>query len=511
VDELDKAIADGKAPAMTVIPLRGALIHMEIPYKQQIEEVKRALRLTSAADARAWTIYDGYEVQRKETVYGPDGTIDKELSSDWKDYNFEEQYQERINARKMADTFEDPYLSLFLRYDMALALPLPQLVSELGAYPPIRLENIVGSIRKLKESGKAKVSPSEMAERLRGVTPRRDIYKQVNGSENGTGSLYQGLNAPGSGPPKKGSGPANATGKGPMTYTPGVSDPSNTNALAPDELETLLLRFIDVNVEPGVTYQYRVRLRMLNPNYKKTAEVTNPAFAEPEVLKGPWVEIGDKITIPAEQHMYAADLVKYREGIEKLYPKEIERKRLKLELKDDQAVIEICKWLAEVRPDAGKREPVGAWIVADIPVGRGEYIGRKQYVRLPLWSSEAQAYVLREINTTAKTTTAQQHPKGWLVDFSTPPLDVLVDYEGGRVLTTRGGKTVTEDVGTELLILTGDGKLIVRKSLADESNGERKAIVNVWSKWLALVESRKAETTDSPTGPNNFAPRPGGP
>ena len=502
LEDLDKAMEKGEAPAMTVVPLRGALIHMEVPYKKQIEEVKRALRLPSSADAKNWAIYDGYEVQRRETEIGEDG---KEKFTNWADYKYEEQYQELINSRKLADQIEEGYMSYFIRYDMALPLPLPQLVSELGSYPKIRLENITNIINKLRAAGTKAVSPSETVERLKGLGPRRSIYSPQTGDQTGASQIYAG---PGgvTGPAPSGK-KASGTEGPQLQYKPGSADPSSANAATPDDVDYLLLRFIDVNVEPGKTYEYRIRLRMLNPNFGKKNEVTNPAYADTEVLFGPWTLINQPITIPPEQYMYAADNVKYREAVERNYPREIERKRLQLQLKDDQAVVEICRWLAEVRVDAGKREPVGAWVVADIPVGRGEYIGRKQYIKLPLWSSENKAYILREINTTAKTTVTQQHPKGWMVDFANGPLDILVDFEGGRVKTP-SSKVIVEDVATELLVLSSDGKLSVRKSLVDENDPERKQIVNVWTKWVADVENRKTTEAAAEGNPSNLAPRP---
>ncbi|MDT1107490.1 hypothetical protein, partial [Pseudomonas aeruginosa] len=76
-----------------------------------------------------------------------------------------------------------------------------------------------------------------------------------------------------------------------------------------------------------------------------------------------------------------------------------------------------------------QREPVGAGVVAEMPVGRGEFVGRKQYIKLPLWSAESQQYQLREVGDKVLKGKLQQ-PRGWLVDFSTQ--SVLVDFEGGR-------------------------------------------------------------------------------
>src|SRR5204863_1389920 len=101
----------------------------------------------------------------------------------------------------------------------------------------------------------------------------------------------------------------------------------------------------------------------------------------------------------------------------------------------------------------------------------GEYIGKKTYVKLPLWSSADTAYVLREVSDKVLPK-AKEQPKGWLVDFGTR--SVLVDFEGGKVVTKAGGRTITEDVATELLVLRADGKLVVRSSALDEQDPVRK-------------------------------------
>ncbi len=510
IEDLDKEMANGKIPAMTVIPFEAVIIHAEIPYKKQIEEIKRALRLSSNADAMKWgPIYDGYEVQRKVSRV-VNGQLEE--VSGWSPYQFEDTYQEKVNSKKLADTIEGGFLSFFLRYEMALALPLPQLVTELGSYPDIRLENINNTIKKLKESGQKNVQPSDTLERLRGRKPRNEMYQLQSAGDTGASAFYTGLGGPGA-PPKQMSGTGTGTPPALMAYRPGMMDSSNTNSATPVEIDQLLLRFVDVDVIPGLTYEYQIRLRMLNPNFDRPTEVANPVYAKAEVLYSPWVGFLDQITIPPKQFLYAADVATYRKSIEETYanardPKEREL-RDRLQVKDNQAVVEICEWKEQVRTDSGKREPVGAWIVADIPVARGEYIGRKQYVKLPLWSSETKSYVLREITSTAGKTGPKEptQPKGWMVDFSTSTPEILVDFEGGRVQTRLGSKTISEDVDSELLILDPrNGKLTIKKSIVDEADDKRKKIVGLWTKWITEVDKRKE---GGGAAGDNFAPKPG--
>jgi hypothetical protein len=275
------------------------------------------------------------------------------------------------------------------------------------------------------------------------------------------------------------------------------------------EIEHLLLRFIDPAVEPGLTYQYQIQLVLKNPNFGRKTEVSKPVDAEKEVLYSPWVQTAS-ITVPSETFLFATDWDAYGKKIKEEYDRERELQR-RLEAKEHQAVVETLSWMEQVRTgDGGKREPVGTWVVAEYPVGRGEFIGRKQYVKLPLWSSENMTYVLREIpdRVIPKIGTKEPaQPKGWLMDF-TNNKSILVDYEGGKTRTRVGTKEVTDEVATELLVLRGDGKLVVKRSEEAQQDPTRKEIVGKWEKWIAEVVSRRSLSSDDPGG---FAPRPPGP
>ena len=76
----------------------------------------------------------------------------------------------------------------------------------------------------------------------------------------------------------------------------------------------------------------------------------------------------------------------------------------------------------------------------------------------------------------------------WLVDFKTP--DILVDFQGGRIYTKPLNKPViTEDVETELLIVSPDGKLTVKKSHDDDKDSNRRQIAIEGPGILALNSS----------------------
>ena len=221
ISQLDAALKKQKAPAMTVIPVRMITIHAEIPLKKQIEEIRRALRLPNSAEAARWgPFYDGYEVQRRVSVMSPDGKL--EVTQDWADYNFEDQYREKINSLRAEDHLDNEYLANFMRYEMALALPLPELVEETGSkYPDIRLKNILDTIKKLQDANKGKVEPSELLKRVRGGTTRGELYSPQTGQQTGASEVWGGMEGgprmPGMGdttPPGGGFGPLAPPGVG---------------------------------------------------------------------------------------------------------------------------------------------------------------------------------------------------------------------------------------------------------------------------------------------------------
>lgn len=514
ISQLDAALKKQKVPAMTVIPVRMVTVHAEIPMKKQIEEIRRALRFKTTQEAAQWgPVYDGFRVKRRVTSFQNGEEI---VIQDWSDYDFEDAYRERIHALRGADHLDDGFYGYFFRYEMNLALPLPELVTETGAtYPNIRLKNTLETIKKLEDATKGKEDPSEIFKRVNKKGSRTELYQPQGGDETGANAFgaaglpeYGRLSTMTMSQPAGKSTPKGPTGAPANMFNP-FDAANNPNQAAPVEIDHLLLRFVDPAVDPGLTYQYQIQLVMKNPNFGRKAEVSKPADADKELLLSPWV-VTDPIPVPAETFLFATDWEAYTRKIREEYDREPQLKS-RLEAKEHQAVVETLSWMEQVRTgDGGKREPVGAWVVADYAVGRGEYIGRKQYVKLPLWSSENMSYVLRELPDKIVTRTGTKEtsqPKGWLMDF-TNNKSILVDFEGGKTRTRVGTKEVTDEIATEMLVLRGDGKLVIKRSTDAQTDSDRKEIVSKWENWLKEVVARKDGGGDDGSG---FAPRPPGP
>ncbi len=542
IEDIDKAMAAGKPPAATVIPLRMIVVHCSFPLKEQEEALRRALRMSPGSDLSAFIHFDGFEVRRRVVLPNGQALRTKNTDKDgWEDYNYEDRYAEIIHARKFGDHFDvDPndktgesqYIPYFLRYHEAMAVPLPALIPELGQYPKIRLPKIQENIKALVAQGAEKQTPTSLAQRLQKQQGKRDIFMPRSGEDTGAAAAGYGGETGGPGissrpsagptfgpPPVIGGGPGGmAPGTRPDPRNPGGAGPNDPNALPLVTLDHLLIRFVDCDVRPGYTYQYELRVRMENPVWGEQFQnmmANRTAAVDPKnkVLYGPWTRLGESLTVPYESFVYAVDPNEYNQKLSDTYPEKEAKPLVEMfKSKETEAVIQVLTWMEQVRTEAGGvREPVGAWVVANMPVGRGEYIGRKAVVQLPLWSSALTDYTLREVP--GKIVPASRleknptQPKGWLIDF-TGDKSVLVDFEGGKVRTRNPkGATIDEETATELLIVQSDGTLTVRNSATDMKDPLRVTLSDGWTKWLTEVKKRVA--SGGSTEPGNGFGRPG--
>lgn len=270
----------------------------------------------------------------------------------------------------------------------------------------------------------------------------------------------------------------------------------------------LLLRFLDPDIVPGHSYEYRIRVIMRNPNFGKDSLVSQPGFAKVERLESPWWTVPYTATIPPETYYYAVTPKSYEKKVKEKFEKNPAMQELLLP-KEGKTVIQIHNWAEEVRLNANAKEPIGTWIVAEVPVGPGEFIGRKHLVQLPTWSAERTAYALKELPGGIKLKPpAKDTPKGWLVDLTTD--SVLVDFEGGKFRGQVNNNSVQDESDVEMLIVRPDGSVSVRNSAADAAFAPRATREKHWDEWLKKAEEQGAHLSQPGMGaPGGFG-RPGG-
>jgi hypothetical protein len=494
-------------PAQTVRPLRMAVLALSFPYEAELKEYMRTLRLGSynavlgepseeVEEGQQGKLpafrFLGVNVERRIVdVTGKPLTNQHNRAKDgWEKIDVETSFKPwvMVSGKRIQQDEKD------LDPIELDGLVMPRLLqAREGQYRMIERELplITDTLEKLK-----KVKPDQPI-----ALPQQFNQDTLNVfSKSGAVSTKAGPAGVGK--------VTNPGAQGSEAFRPNLTTtgPNDKNAPAPVTPHHCLIRLVDVTIKPGTIYQYRVQVRMANPNFKRT-DVANPKYAEhPElgqvevnvdgkkewVHEDRWYQLPDNVSVPPERLYYAVD------------QKQLDLKDTNL-AKDyrcvgfstpydskHQAVFQIHRWLEDVAPTKREFTPVGEWGVAErIVVNRGEYIGRPVRIEVPVWMSDLDGFHLAANNL------ANRRINGIEVDFGSPVNEaILVDYEGGKLEHQRpGGVKVQEDTTVETLILSSDGRLLAHDSRSDTNNAERKNRVQAWRDRIKDVKEQKTGDT----------------
>ena len=414
---------EGKRLAITIYPQRMVILNAAFPYKEQMVEIARSLRLEKVADifTEAPPRFHGFVVERR--IVMRDGKPGK-----WQSVPVEESYKKTIYPRSLGDHDDAELRYVIAPPEHALTMLLPDLSPLNGRYPDVRLPSILRAIQKLRETGKPPGTP---------VFPK--------GSE------------------------------------------------LPDHI---LVRIVDNDVLPGSQYQYRIKVRLQNPNWVGVKPdkarydlVRRRADADVEIIDGPFVEMKETIRIPVEEYLYAIDPP---------LPDPKDPKNA-IQLKSGEALLQIQRWVS-VATIGGYREPVGDWIVADLVARRGTYLGGRQWIPIPIWSSEFNRYLHREMPAEKGSKLIR---RGIDMDPTVGgPRLVVADIQGGRQRLRTNLRTIEDESVVEVLLVDEDGRMQVRSSHVDSANPERARREETWRAWVEKVEKE----TPGISKPKTFDP-----
>jgi hypothetical protein len=269
-----------------------------------------------------------------------------------------------------------------------------------------------------------------------------------------------------------------------------------TEGVSPDKSpEKALIRFVDVDVKPGHTYQYMFKVKLRNPNFKKkTYEVASATMARKEFLESPFV-FTQPVHVGQQIFFYNVDQVLTEERQDFL-SKHIKRIDTTYPAPADKVPIQIHRFVMQVETK-GPPANVCDWAIAErVLVPRGEYIGHAMEVELPYWNKTLEEFDL--VNGRMDTFTRKKQGFA-VVDFSTRN-----DKEAqALVVDFRGGKTLAEESTTELLVLRKDGKLEVMNSRVDTDPQYPRALERITR--LEHMRTRVHDVKQPPQQPQ-FAP-----
>jgi hypothetical protein len=471
LEEVEKAKADQNTQfAEELYTGRMVLVQAAFPAKEQLELFRVALRKASLAEMVPLIDTDEFrfvnlDIQRREL--SPDG----QPVSDWEDYD-KQMKAELTRLLGVALDVDPPDQELvdnamIPRHGLCWPLPkleLPYRESDESRYPrPTEIASIKDSLDKLRKLAQEtnQRPPSELLNRIKGDVDVLDPFGSMK-TEQDSASQEQAK------PPAEG-------------------EKNPNGELEPVLPENVLVRFADLTVMPGHTYQYRVKVRAANPNYKKKTNLAYASLAKaPDLVANDWAEV-PPVKVPYDVNWYAMD------------------KRLD---SDHRATLQIQRWLDRWEAETPKERRVGDWVVWDnARFYRGEYIGRSSPVAVPAWSIEKDDFEIAAENP-SKASLASKVPVDFTVrhgNARSPAL--LVDVAGGRLEERVGTRSIKEDTPIQVLVLNPDGRLEMRSTLDDLEDKDRTARFDAYKKRIRDIQQGGGTRRQSLPGMNNL---PGG-
>jgi hypothetical protein len=498
IDDLEK-MQDAK-PAEDVRPVRMAIIVGSFPYKEQLEEFRQTLHYGSLAellsDPNSTPQFKGVEVERAEIKPG-----DTEDKLTWKPLTMNDFTQLILDAgRRWED--DAPELDPVIVDGLTMRRPL-QVPGRQGLYPTIEtnLKHIETTLADLKKAQQGTIAKPK--NRFKDASDL-DIFSKGDSADVG-------------GPPGMAGAAVGDTGaRRPMGVPmPAAGDTPGYDASAQLVVpEYLLMRFLDVTIEPGKAYRYRFRLRMANPNYGRK-DVAWASLATDKEIKSDTVMVDQTIQVPPELFYYAVDM-KTATGLDSQDDKDVQK-----QLWNDpnpttnQMAAQAHRWVENVYPDDKRPRDgyaVGDWCIAErMLLTRGEYLGKRVTVEVPIWD------VLSERFSLASLTVSGRKNKQKVPVFFGPEGQsdsVLVDFQGGmldynKIVGMEEDRPkytpVHDKAPVEMLTMSADGRLSAHRGDADMKDDQRRARVDTWRSRIKEIKDKdKARTPQQGTPMNPF-------
>jgi hypothetical protein len=404
--------------AETVQPLRCVVLAAAFPYKRQVEEFRRKLRLPSA-----------------EAVLKEVGQLQERVGGD----EFRPFDSMTLRRRGQPDRLVLPFDGADLERRTIDARSAPasayQTVDLKASYQPLVVADGARFEPERRELEPLAIPGLRMP--LLAIFGGFDRYPNVEG---GLASVRDTLNS--------------------MKRT-ARTDESDGDPKPSEEIpDHCLIRVVDATVQREKIYQYRIRVRIMNPN-RGRKDLPRPADAIAPVLLSDWYELRDRVVMPPELKVYVVNKSRLDES--------------KTRNSTDSVILEAHRW-AEKLTFGCVSKPVGAWVIAErLPVSPGEWIGRSK-VDVPLWLTRESRYALAATSRSAAGVSRQE--TGIEVDFGAVRQGPLVvDFEGDKqmYLPRKGGPAAEDEVAVETLFVSSEGQPFARNSATDARDPERLA------------------------------------
>jgi hypothetical protein len=471
-DEDIESKLKGRRLAITIKPQRMNVLQASFPYAAQLVKFQQALRFAKVEDILAHPedlpTFNGVDLQRRLYKQMGKGSSELEMVEDWTSLDLATNSQDLRAVKLFYNEDSNDLKRVMLHEDHMLVMPLPHEIA--GKYPEMKLKTLKDSIDKMKkQDAKAPTIPAPSNKfKGEGNPFKRDGSPDANMYNPGGG---MGLLPP-SGGKNKPTEPA---------ATP-------TQALPP---EHIFVRVYDTDVRDGFVHEYRLRVKLKNPNFNKRDLVSKKSDADPEelpALEEHWYTFPQKVSVPQGGYHYVVEPTPPGKSA---YPLP--------QPKDGQAVLQFQRWYEYLDVTEKLREPIGDWVISELLATRGMFVTGKAFSPLPFWSSVENAFVLRDV-AGDKAIKGKEPRKGVLLEPVRPKAMLAVDVAGGKVSQRIGpnpgegrvnrGVRTDDEVAPEVLLLYQDGTLDLRSSARDKADPQRKEREETFRKWVKDTEEK---------------------
>jgi uncharacterized membrane protein YgcG len=516
----------GKKLAKTVFPTRMAIVSGSFPYRAQLEEYRRALHFDSI-ESMLGTVspeFLGIMVQRRTVK--PNG----EPITDWEDLDIDTPIKQlKLMSTGYAKENEEFQRYGIIVYPNRLVMPRPKLIRHEN-YPDEKLSLLTKVITDAKKSTEVVAPPPPP--RKSPFEAEIDVWSEnpliAEGGSAQAPEPTRVVSAPGApaAPGLRSGGPSRRRGRGGRfggedeadePAAGGAAGSRNVQATRVPP-EYCMFRFLDVTVEPGRTYEYQVKIEIANPNYNNPDRaVTESLTKDPSIVADQWTLVTQnaengkrplRVTVPDDLEYYAVN--------EQVVGDRGET--------SEKKAMQVQRWLdtVQVNPtDRASAVPVGDWtILRRMLVRRGEYIGCIAEAAVPVWKPTLNGFAFatppEDEQRRGRIKRFIPH-QGIPVDFGTDPLSdlaagpILVDFDGGKKTAPNDPKTLLAELPYDVLIYSADNKLIVRNSVRDTDDPQRRDRYKDWEDWIVETRTKgKDTTTKTDRGAGMFGDEGGG-
>jgi hypothetical protein len=256
--------------------------------------------------------------------------------------------------------------------------------------------------------------------------------------------------------------------------------------------EYCLVRVVDYTIQPGKTYEYRLRVVMGNPNFGRK-DVSNPTFALDKMISSEWYQVPTSLYVEPDLYYYAVDQKQLKNGDYKVA-------NAGYNPRANEVVLQAHRYLPDTKLKGGVTLFVGEWSVSErFFAARGEYVGRNLRSEIPYWRYTLEDFTIAHDLTSTTRTPGIAVPFGYNANNPSQPEAILVDFDFGRVAYNRmvgrdedaRPKTINDSAANEVLLLNPDGKLFLLEGAEDARDESLRA------KRLEAVRKRVKEVRDA--------------